>query len=273
MNYREFIGRVSEKAGLDSERAEIAIQVVLTALGESLSDTEIKHLSSQLARELKPMLQNVPGHGRPYTAGEFLELVAQRERVSESEARVHTQAVLSTLKEAVDRGELAEVFAELWRDPEYDALWAEPEVEPSPSAAVDAGEARVSYEEFLSRVQLRAGLDRKAAEMVTQAVLSTLADRITRGEADDLAAELAPELRPWLLLTGPAAERFSAREFIRRVARKIPDLGEDQVERAVTAVLATLREAVSPKEVRDMFSQLPDDILDLFSVGAGGRTA
>jgi hypothetical protein len=62
-----------------------------------------------------------------------------RERVSESEARVHAQAVLSTLREAVDRGELAEVFVELWHDAEYDALSAEPEVEPSRSAAVDDG--------------------------------------------------------------------------------------------------------------------------------------
>ena len=69
MNYKEFIRRVSEKAGLDREHAEVTTQVVLTALGESLSDREIKHLSSQLARELEPMLQNVLGHGRPYAAG------------------------------------------------------------------------------------------------------------------------------------------------------------------------------------------------------------
>src|SRR2546423_3384648 len=138
MNYQEFIRRVSEKAGLDREHAEVATQVVLTALGESLSDREIKHLSSQLARELKPMLQNVLGHGRPYAAGEFLELVAQRERVSESEARPHIQAVLSTLKEAGDRREPAEGVAELRPDPEYAALLGEPEVEPSRAPPVQA---------------------------------------------------------------------------------------------------------------------------------------
>ena len=276
MNYGEFIDRVAAKGGLDREHAEVATQVVLSVLGESLSEREVRHLSSQLARELKTMLENVPGHSRPYTAEEFLRLVAERERVSQEDARRHTQAVLSTLKEAVDRGELAEVFAELWRDPEYDALWAEPEPDSSsrPSQpAVDEGDVRLSYEEFLSRVQRRAGLDRDLAEAVTQAVLSTLADRITRGEAEDLAAELPAQLRPWLLMTGAAAEPFTAREFIWRVARRVPSLREGDVEGAVSAVLVTLRQAVSPKEVRDMFSQLPQDMLALFSVGAGGRTA
>jgi uncharacterized protein (DUF2267 family) len=275
MNYREFTERVSAKAALDTDHAEAATQAVLSVLGESLSEGEIRHLSSQLAAELKTMLQNVPGHGRPYTAQEFLKLVAERERVPEHEARLHTQAVLSTLREAVDRGELAEVFAELWRDPEYDALWAQPALDawsrPSGPAAGER-EGRLSYEAFLSRVQERAGLDRGRAEDVTEAVLSTLADRITRGEAEDLAAELPPEMRPWLLMTGPAAEGFSAREFIWRVGRRVPGLDREEVERAVSAVLSTLREAVSPKEVRDMFSQLPADILALFSVRAGGRT-
>jgi uncharacterized protein (DUF2267 family) len=275
MNYREFTERVSAKAALDTDHAQAATQAVLSVLGESLREREIRHLSSQLAAELKTILQNAPGHGRPYTAQEFLKLVAERERVPEHEARLHTQAVLSTLREAVDRGELAEVFAELWRDPEYDALWAQPALDawsrPSGPAAGER-QGRLNYEAFLSRVQERAGLDRGRAEDVTEAVLSTLADRITRGEAEDLAAELPPEMRPWLLMTGPAAERFSAREFIWRVGRRVPGLDREEVERAVSAVLSTLREAVSPKEVRDMFSQLPADILALFSVRAGGRT-
>src|SRR4030081_1542253 len=106
MNYREFVQRVSAKAGLDREHAEVATQAVLSVLGETLSEKEIEHLSSQLARELKTMLRNVPGHSRAYTAQEFLRLVAEREHVPEVEARLHVRAVLSTMKEAVDRGEL-----------------------------------------------------------------------------------------------------------------------------------------------------------------------
>jgi uncharacterized protein (DUF2267 family) len=275
LNYAEFVQRVSEKAGLDRSRAEAVTQSVLSALGERLSQKEAGDLASQLARELKPMLLNVPGHGHPYTAREFVHLVAERLRTSDEEARRCVQAVLSTVGEAVDRGELRDVFSEAWRDPEYEELWVEPaDATAAPGGsetASPAGEARTSYEDFLAAVQRRADLDRDLAEAFVEATLTTLAERITRGEAEDLAAELPPELRPWLEHTGAEAERFSAREFVRRVAHRVPVLNQRDVETAVSAVLVTLREAVSDKEVRDMFSQLPDDMLVLFSRQAAGQ--
>jgi uncharacterized protein (DUF2267 family) len=92
MTYHEFIGRVSQKRALDGQNAEVATQAVLSVLGEPLSDREIKQLSSQLAKELKRMLQNVLGHSRAYTAGEFVELVAQRESVQLSIRRLRERA-------------------------------------------------------------------------------------------------------------------------------------------------------------------------------------
>jgi uncharacterized protein (DUF2267 family) len=268
LNYREFVDRVAARADLDRGQAEAASQVVLAALGERLSEKEATDLASQLARELKPTLLNVPGHGRPISAGDFVRLVAEREPVTERAARLHAQAVLSTVREAVDRGELADILAELWGDPEYDELWAEP----SPPAGARTGNerraeagARMTYDDFLSAVERRVGLDQRLLEPVVQATLTTLAERITRGEAEDLAAELPPELRPWLEHTGEEAERFSAREFLRRVAHRAPGLDRAEIENAVSAVLVTLREAVSGKEVRDLFSQLPDEMLRLLS--------
>ena len=106
---------------------------------------------------------------------------------------------------------------------------------------------------------------------MTQATLATLAERITRGEADDLAAQLPIELRPWLEHTGSEAERFSAREFIRRVEHRVPRLDRQNAEDAVAAVLVTVREVVSGKELRDLTSQLPADMRALFyRVGVGG---
>jgi uncharacterized protein (DUF2267 family) len=220
MNYDTFVERVRQKTGLDRDHAEVAIQSVLSALGERLSEKEARDLASELPRELKPTLENVPGHGRRYRADDFVRLVGDRERVAEPAARLHTQAVLSTMSEAVSRGELADILAEMWADPEFDELWAEPEAASTGPPATASSEAQVSYEEFLSRVQQRTGLDRAATETLTQATLATLAERITRGEADDLAAQLPIELRPWLEHTGSEAERFSAREFIRRVESK-----------------------------------------------------
>jgi nucleotide-binding universal stress UspA family protein len=69
-----------QKTGLDRAHAEGAIQSVLSALGERLSEKEARDLASGLPRELKPRLENVPGHGRPYRADDFVRLVQVAER-------------------------------------------------------------------------------------------------------------------------------------------------------------------------------------------------
>jgi uncharacterized protein (DUF2267 family) len=42
-------------------------------------------------------------------------------------------------------------------------------------------------------------------------------------------------------------------------------LGQQEAECAARAVLETLREAISEKELRDVFSHLPEDMRRLFS--------
>jgi uncharacterized protein (DUF2267 family) len=130
---------------------------------------------------------------------------------------------------------------------------------------VEEGDVRVGRDEFLARVQRRAGLDRDTAELAVRATLATLAERITRGEADDIAAQLPSEFRPWLVHTRPEAERFSTRELIARVAKRMGNRSPLDAERAARAVLVTLREAVSEKELQDLFRQLPEDTRRLFS--------
>jgi uncharacterized protein (DUF2267 family) len=149
MKYEDFLARVAQKAGLDRGQAAAATQSVLSVLGESLSEKKAQDLASQLPRELKIVLENAPGHGRPRLASEFVQLVGERESIPESQARLHTQAVLSTLREAVDRGEMRDVISELWRDPEYAELWAPPLVAapPPPAEEPEAAEVRLTYEE------------------------------------------------------------------------------------------------------------------------------
>src|SRR5262245_58545576 len=187
MQYDEFIKRVSQKAGLPRQTAETATQAVLSVLGERLSEKEARDLASQLAVPLKPMLENVPAHGRGYPAREFVRLVAERELVPAAEARVHTRAVLSTLREAVSRGELGDVLAELWRDPEYEELWAEPAAEPPAPAAAGGDELALGHDRFLATVQQQTGFGRDMAETAIRATLTTLAEHISRGEAEDVA--------------------------------------------------------------------------------------
>ncbi|MCW2685998.1 MAG: hypothetical protein JWR37_888 [Mycobacterium sp.] len=122
----------------------------------------------------------------------------------------------------------------------------------------------MQYEEFIDRVAESAGVSRNEAEALTRATLATLAERITGGEARDLAAQLPIPLQNPLLGAEEPAEAFTFEEFVRRTAERA---GADPVvaEIAVDAVMATLREAVTPGEFDDVLSQLPEDFKRLRS--------
>jgi uncharacterized protein (DUF2267 family) len=116
----------------------------------------------------------------------------------------------------------------------------------------------MKYEEFIDRVAESAGVSKQEAEALTHAALVTLAERITGGEARDLAAQLPIPLGNPLMPAKEEAEAFSFTEFVRRTAERA---GTDPqtAEIAVDAVMATLRDAVTPGEFDDVISQLPED--------------
>jgi uncharacterized protein (DUF2267 family) len=119
-------------------------------------------------------------------------------------------------------------------------------------------EAGVQYDEFISKVAERSGVERDRADAVVRATLATLATRITPTEADDLAAQLPQQLKEPLLSGPEHPERFDPTEFVRRVAGQA-ELSEEQAGNAVRAVFATLSEAVTGGEFDDILAQLPDE--------------
>jgi uncharacterized protein (DUF2267 family) len=125
----------------------------------------------------------------------------------------------------------------------------------------------MQYDEFISKVAQRTGWEREQAEAVTRATLATLSARITSGEADDLAAQLPQELKS-PLSSGPAkAVPFDVAEFKRRLAEHAA-VPEDQAEKGIRAVFATLSEAVTGGEFDDVLSQLPNDYRSLVTAPA-----
>jgi uncharacterized protein (DUF2267 family) len=127
----------------------------------------------------------------------------------------------------------------------------------------------VQYDEFIDTVAREAGLSREDAARAARATLRTLADRISGGEAEDIAAELPEELR-LSLRDGEHPEVFDRQEFVRRVvAREGGLIDEATAEHHVRAVFAALRHAVSPKEIHDAVSQLPKDLQELVAAGTG----
>jgi uncharacterized protein (DUF2267 family) len=120
----------------------------------------------------------------------------------------------------------------------------------------------VKYDEFIRSVAQGAGISREDAERLTAATLHTLAERISGGEAEDLAAQLPKELKPHLEGVEEEAESFDVDVFVARVAERT-GTDPDQALAHVGAVFATLREAVDGGELDDIASQLPDGLRDL----------
>jgi uncharacterized protein (DUF2267 family) len=128
----------------------------------------------------------------------------------------------------------------------------------------------MQYDEFVGEVQNRARLPSRGDTVrAIQATLETLAERIDPGEADDLAAQLPPELGTFLRDV-ETTERFSVDDFFLRVAAKetadLPDAAHH-----ARAVIAVLQEAVTTGEMDDIRTQLPDNYKPLFEAGSEGE--
>ena len=120
----------------------------------------------------------------------------------------------------------------------------------------------MDYATFTRTTAERAGLPEETAERIEHAPLQTLADRITGGEAQDLAAQLPRPLQDDLRPPRKEAEAFDVDEFVRRVAER-GDVGPDEARSGAAAVLTTVREAVTPGEFDDVLSQLPQEYREL----------
>jgi uncharacterized protein (DUF2267 family) len=114
-------------------------------------------------------------------------------------------------------------------------------------------------EEFIARVADHAATDQETARRATDAVLQTLAVKLSGGEVDDLAEQLPGELQRILEeARTPTAQRMSLAEFVQQVAER-EDVSAELAREHTRAVFHVLREAVSGAEWADMTSELSDD--------------
>ena len=123
----------------------------------------------------------------------------------------------------------------------------------------------MDYPTFIKTEAEVAGLPKDQAESLAHATLRTLADRITGGEADDLAAQLPQPLKEDLHKDRDEAERFDVDEFVRRVSERA-HVDQSTARTGAMATMMTIREAVTPGEFDDITAQLPQEYREL--VGA-----
>ena len=120
----------------------------------------------------------------------------------------------------------------------------------------------MDYATFTRTTAERAGMPEETAERIEHATLRTLADRISGGAAEDLAAQLPAPLKDDLRPPREEAEAFGVEEFLRRVAER-GEVGPDEARDGAVAVLTTGREAGTPGEFDDVLSQLPQEYREL----------
>ena len=132
MKTEKFLDQVNERAGLASpDEVRRVVEGALETLGERLEKTEREKLAAQLPEPLRKLLLKRHVTER-YSLEEFYNRISARADVGYPEAVAGTRAVMAVLKEAVSRGEIDHILAQLPDD--YEELFGEePESPLSPS--------------------------------------------------------------------------------------------------------------------------------------------
>jgi uncharacterized protein (DUF2267 family) len=122
--------------------------------------------------------------------------------------------------------------------------------------------------EFIAEVKNLAELDtNEEAQKAARATLETLKVRLAGNEPSNLAAQLPPEVAPYVEGDG-GREAFSIEEFYDRAAHKEGVKREEAIRHA-RAVATVVQTAVTEGELNDVRSQLGNEYRELFGqVGA-----
>ena len=113
MDYADFLSRVEDQTGLDTDQADQAVVATLSTLAERISEEEAADLASQLPSELKPQFDGASADAEIFDAREFLRRVADRASIPQEKARESAEAVLATLREAISGGEFEDILLQL----------------------------------------------------------------------------------------------------------------------------------------------------------------
>ena len=131
---------------------------------------------------------------------------------------------------------------------------------------------------FIELVEADAGIGPAEARRAVRATLATLGERITRGEAEDVAPFVPSEFRELFTSASGSAEPFGVAEFVHRVAEREGVDGKT-AERYVRAVFVALSAVASLDALSNLEAQLSNDFGPLLELArrrtisvAGRRT-
>lgn len=244
MTETEFVESVFRSNEFESsEQAEAVTRSTLRNLGRNVTVGEARDIAERLPPDLSQELVDVERtRAEPVPYEKFLEQVAEEADVPEETVEQYVQRVMVVLEDRIGETELENAAAQL--PPSYDPLF---EFEP---AAIGRP--------FVDFVTERTGFDPAVdAEQMVRAVLETLGERLSRGEAEDLANYLEGEAAEWLTEASSSDPAdFSAAEFVDRVTRRT-EVSEATARASIQVVGDALAAVVPAEEIDSALEQLP----------------
>jgi uncharacterized protein (DUF2267 family) len=129
-----------------------------------------------------------------------------------------------------------------------------------------AARAEATYRRLLNQVKSSAALDTaEDAETALEVVLAALLRRLTPGEAKDLIAQLPSLMQPKLYALPPGPDKGITKASIEADLIQRLNMDSTRATQLLTAVGATVAQSVSPGQVKDIQSQLPGELRELFA--------
>lgn len=232
------------------EQAESVTRATLRNLGRSLSVGEAQDLGEPLPQTLSEEVLDVAGErAKPMAYDTFLEQIGEEVDLGVQAAERAVQVVMTVLAGRVGEEELENAQAQL--PPNYGRVFD-----------MDPATIGRPFEDIVAeRGSFDVAVD---VEKVAQAIVETLGERLTRGEAQDLAQYLEGDAQSWLVnRESPDAADFSAEEFVDRVAVQA-EISEDTARDATRVVGDVLHELVPSRELDRARGQLPTAFDSLF---------
>jgi uncharacterized protein (DUF2267 family) len=244
-----------------------AISAVMCALTERLTSGEAHELLEALPRSVRPLFARCDGHrGRRPVAkldrAEFLDRVARHLAVTPAHAELVCAAVFEAVSDELPPKLADDVAHQLPRD--LQELWLYPQPYTLGSPVLTQDDAREVLDAIATRVELPA--ETTPADAFA-AVMCALCDRLSGGEARDVLLGLPLSVRPLIEhcvehRAEPSAV-FDRAQLLRRIGAHLGASDHVAIDIA-RAVFAAVKRVLPEKEVQDVASQLPADLVELW---------
>lgn len=266
---RAFLDAVAARARLPRHvTAATAAAVTVCTLASRLTRGQAFQLLTSLPDPLQPLFEPCIAHRYGPVAdlddAAFLQRIAERLEVSPAHAEYISDAVFTLVRAVLPPAINQHVAQQLPRD--LRDLWLGAR---RPFAEVDEPELSPRLE-LLADIEDRAPLPFGITAVdALSAVLCAFSRRLSGGEARDVFLGLPEDVRVLvdrcLADRGEAADTFDRDQLLAKVADSLgtPPAVTDEI---VGVVLSAVQRFLPAKEIRDVASQLPTDLRDLWPV-------